>query len=106
MNESRRKYPRIAIDRSVGVLVSGHYRALRALQMSEGGLLIGQAFGFAVEMGQQGVATIRVAPATYASCLFRIAYIRDEQCFAVEFLDLPIEMKRLIRHSVARQISV
>ena len=98
--ESRRS-PRRVFRRPIGLLYRGSYVVARALQLSEGGLLL--VSPWALSPGDQIAVTIMLPLG--GSCVVRaeVLYPSPEEkgAFGAKFSELPLAQRRLIRSYVS-----
>lgn len=101
---SRRKSPRRLFHRKIGVLCGGDFEIHQARQIGEGGLLF--LTDKSLTQGTQVVVTFVVPGHTTVVVRAEVRYslTRKEDSvigIGVQFINLPFENKRAIRHFVA-----
>ena len=103
--ELSRRSPRRAFRRPVGILCEGEYNVEQALQISEGGMLIEGDLDLAAQDGL--VVTLILPGGGTVIALAQVAYVRKAdqknrvKAFGLQFVDLALPKKRLIRNYVA-----
>lgn len=102
---NRRRVPRRAFNKRVGLLVNGVYMVSEATQLGEGGMLI--ICPQSLEVGQKLVVTFKLPDAAQAVVRGIIRYRLEPKgnakypCYGVEFINLDFNLKREIRSFVA-----
>ena len=100
---TRRKSPRRSFTRKVGVLKGGIFEISEARQIGEGGMLY--VSPVKVPEGTQIVLTFVVPGRAHIVVRGEVRYNlvnkSGESCAGVQFVGLPFEQRRAIRHYVA-----
>lgn len=103
--QNRRRVPRRAFHKRVGLLVNGIYMVSEASQLGEGGILI--ECPQQLEIGQKLVVTFKLPDTIQAVVRGIIRYKLDPKgeqkypCYGIEFVNLDFNLKREIRSFVA-----
>jgi hypothetical protein len=104
VSDSRRS-PRRTFQRPVGLLVQGRYAVAEAAQISEGGMLILSSSELALK--DLIVVTLLLPDGGHAVARAEVLYRRKPTqpggpaAFGLQFLNLPLMKKRIIRNYVA-----
>lgn len=102
ITDSRRS-PRRAFQRPIGILVQGEYTVAEAAQISEGGMLIVCEYELALK--DLIVVTVLLPDGGHAVARAEILYRRKadggKAAFGLQFINLPMMKKRIIRNYVA-----
>lgn len=100
-----RSSPRRAFRRPVGILFRGRYEVIQGLQISEGGMLIESDFGMTAK--DRLVVSIILPGGDSVIARAQVVYLmnrdgkRTSQAFGLQFVDLELPKRRLIRNYVA-----
>lgn len=103
--QNRRRVPRRAFNKRVGLLVNGVYMVSESTQLGEGGMLI--VCPQNLEIGQKLVVTFKLPDAVQAVVRGIIRYKLEPKgdvkypCYGIEFVNLDFNLKREIRSFVA-----
>ena len=101
----RRRVPRRAFNKRVGLLVNGVYLISESTQLGEGGMLIMSPQN--LEIGQKLVVTFKLPDTNQAVVRGIIRYRLEPKgdakypCYGIEFINLDFNLKREIRSFVA-----
>lgn len=103
-NETRRRrVPRRALKRKVGVLIKGQYSIAHCWEIGEGGILI--EIPQELALNQLLIVTFCLPNETHTVVKGILRYRQPHtQKFGIEFLNLNFQMKRAIRTFVASKI--
>ena len=99
----RRRYPRKAFKRVIGVLYYGDYQLSQVTEKGEGGLQLSASAPYRVD--DQILMSFFINADTFVAVrgIVRNQFQRakTERACGVEFIDLPLNVKRIIRNIVA-----
>ena len=96
----RRRVPRRAFRRRVGILLKGKFFIGNSWELGEGGMLLESAIG--MREGQLLLLTFRIPGSGHTVVRGIVRYCHPQGAkFGVEFIGLNFQMKRLIRTYVA-----
>jgi hypothetical protein len=104
VEQKNRRTPRRVFERAVGVLYKGQYKLCRAKQISEGGILL--LSDFQLKVNDHVVMTVLLPAGGHAIVRAKVLYTMpaakgELPSFGLRFLNLPFNIRRLIRNYVA-----
>ncbi|MCB0361688.1 MAG: PilZ domain-containing protein [Bdellovibrionales bacterium] len=99
----RRRVPRRAFSRRVGILLKGEYSICKSCEIGEGGMLLESVANMI--KGQQILVTFRLQGPTHTVVRGLVRYLHPQGTkFGIEFLNLDFQVKRSIRTYVASKL--
>ena len=107
--EKRRRVPRRALKRNIGLLIKGKYCISKCYELGEGGMLIESPVRLVAN--QLVVITLRISGLLSAVTLGRVVYLLEPKQsgevvkYGIQFEQIDFDVKRKIRNFVASSAS-
>ena len=96
---NKRRVPRRELNARVGVLLAGQYSMGRALEIGEGGMLLGS--DVKMKKDDRLVVTFKIPEVLSGVMLATVVYVTTDGLYGLNFDKIEFDLKRKIRNYVA-----